>query len=108
MGKTGKAKVEKTMSGPKRAAIYVRVSTVEQETDLQEHELQARRKLHADEIGRMRVLRSEGMSIRKLAIDFDTTQWMAARLTRPEPVGDATVLVQRCGGLWGRLSSSMP
>src|ERR1700681_3244610 len=68
----------------------------------------ARRKLHADEIGRMRVLRSEGMSIRKLAIDFDTTQWMAARLTRPEPVGDATVLVQRCGGLWGRLSSSIP
>ena len=28
------------MSGAKRAAIYVRVSTVEQETDLQEHELQ--------------------------------------------------------------------
>jgi DNA invertase Pin-like site-specific DNA recombinase len=45
----------------------------------------ARRELHADEIGRMRLLRSQGMSIRKLAMDFDTTQWMAARLTRPEP-----------------------
>ena len=45
----------------------------------------ARRKLHADEIGRMRLLRSEGMSIRKLALDFDTTQWMVARLTGPEP-----------------------
>jgi DNA invertase Pin-like site-specific DNA recombinase len=45
----------------------------------------ARRKLHADEIGRMRLLRSQGMSIRKLAMDFDTTQWMAARLTRPQP-----------------------
>jgi len=45
----------------------------------------ARRKLHPDEIGRMRVLRSKGMNIRKLALDFDTTQWMAARLTGPEP-----------------------
>src|ERR1700732_4839099 len=41
----------------------------------------ARRTFHADEIGRMRLLRSQGMSIRKLAMDFDTTQWMAARLT---------------------------
>src|SRR5450755_643223 len=45
MGKAGKTKVEKTWSGEKimdnqkRAAIYVRVSTAEQETDLQEHEL---------------------------------------------------------------------
>ena len=31
---------EKIMDNLKRAAIYVRVSTVEQETDLQEHELQ--------------------------------------------------------------------
>src|SRR5437899_1206969 len=36
----GKAKKEKTMNAMKRAAIYVRVSTAEQETDLQEHELQ--------------------------------------------------------------------
>ena len=40
----------------------------------------APRKFHADEIGRMRLLRSQGMSIRKLALDFDTTQWMAGRL----------------------------
>src|SRR5216683_1607445 len=40
MGKAGQTKAEETMSRPKRAAIYVRVSTVEQETDLQEHELQ--------------------------------------------------------------------
>jgi len=45
----------------------------------------ARRKFHADEIGRMRVLRCQGVSIRKLAIDFDTTQWMAARLTGSGP-----------------------
>src|SRR6266851_10329259 len=45
----------------------------------------ALRRLHPDEIGRMRVLRSKGMNIRKLALDFDTTQWMAARLTGPEP-----------------------
>ena len=44
----------------------------------------ARRKFHADEIGRMRLLRSQGMSIRKLAMDFDTTQRMAARLTGPK------------------------
>ena len=209
MGKAEKTKAEKTMSVTKRAAIYVRVSTVEQETDLQEHELKeycerrgwnyvvyrdkgqsgakndrpaltammndlrrrknyvvvvwaldrlarslkqlltiaeecravgvdlvslkqnvdttlpagrltfqvlgavaeferemlrervkagmaqarrsgkhvgrpARRKFHADEIGRMRLLRSQGMSIRKLAMDFDTTQRMAARLTGPK------------------------
>jgi predicted site-specific integrase-resolvase len=31
---------EKMMDNQKRAAIYVRVSTFEQETDLQEHELE--------------------------------------------------------------------
>jgi DNA invertase Pin-like site-specific DNA recombinase len=50
----------------------------------------ARRKFHAEEIRRMRLLRSQGMSIRKLAIDFETTQWTAARLTGPE-VGSAVV-----------------
>jgi predicted site-specific integrase-resolvase len=39
MGTAGQAEKvwrwEKTMNGAKRAAIYVRVSTVEQETDLQ-------------------------------------------------------------------------
>jgi len=32
----------------------------------------ARRTFHTDEIGRMRLLRSQGMSIRKLAMEFDT------------------------------------
>jgi len=45
----------------------------------------APRKFHADEIGRMRLLRSQGMSIRKLALDFDTTQWMAGRLNAQNP-----------------------
>jgi putative DNA-invertase from lambdoid prophage Rac len=45
----------------------------------------ARRNFHADEIGTMRVLRSQGTSVRKLATDFGTTQWMAARLTDSEP-----------------------
>ena len=46
MGKARKAEAkkasgrEKITDNVKRAAIYVRVSTVEQETDLQEHELQ--------------------------------------------------------------------
>src|SRR5262245_2586434 len=35
----GKEETEKEMNEVKRAAIYVRVSTVEQETDLQEAEL---------------------------------------------------------------------
>jgi DNA invertase Pin-like site-specific DNA recombinase len=39
MGKAEKAKADQAMSEVKRAAIYVRVSTAEQETDLQEHEL---------------------------------------------------------------------
>jgi DNA invertase Pin-like site-specific DNA recombinase len=45
MGKAGKAEAEKAwgrekmMDNLKRAAVYVRVSTAEQETDLQEHEL---------------------------------------------------------------------
>lgn len=43
----------------------------------------ARRQFHGEEIGRMKLLRSQGMSIRKLAVDFDTTQWMAAKLTDP-------------------------
>ena len=41
----------------------------------------ARRKLDADDICRVRLLRSQGLSIRKLAMEFDTTQWMAGRLT---------------------------
>jgi len=41
----------------------------------------ALREFHPMEIQRMRHLRSEGASVRKLAADFGTTQWMAARIT---------------------------
>ena len=44
----------------------------------------ALRKFHAGDIERMRNLREMGTSIRKLAADFKTTQWMAARLTSKE------------------------
>jgi DNA invertase Pin-like site-specific DNA recombinase len=41
----------------------------------------ALRKFQSAEIDRMRGLRSEGASVRKLAKDFETTQWMVARIT---------------------------
>lgn len=41
----------------------------------------ALRKFHPADIERMRLLRLQGASIRKLAAAFKTTQWMAARLT---------------------------
>jgi DNA invertase Pin-like site-specific DNA recombinase len=44
----------------------------------------ALRKFHAADIERMRLLRLQGTSIRKLAADFKTTQWMAARLSSRE------------------------
>jgi len=46
----------------------------------------ALRGFHVTEIEKMKVLRSQGMSVRRLAIDFGTTQWMAARLTDSEPM----------------------
>jgi DNA invertase Pin-like site-specific DNA recombinase len=45
----------------------------------------ALRRFHVTEIEKMRLLRSQGMSVRRLATDFGTTQWMAARLTDSEP-----------------------
>ncbi len=53
----------------------------------------ALRKFHLSDIERMRTLRANGTSIRKLAADFKTTQWTAARLTSPadavpEPLGN--------------------
>jgi len=39
------------------------------------------RRFLPNEIEKMKELRSQGTSIRKLAIDFGTTQWMAARVT---------------------------
>jgi hypothetical protein len=43
----------------------------------------ALRKFQPNEIQRMRELRMKGMSVRKLAKDFDTTQWMIAKITNP-------------------------
>ena len=43
------------------------------------------------EIERMRLLRSQGTSVRKLAADFQTTQWMAARLTGKDAVSGVSV-----------------
>jgi DNA invertase Pin-like site-specific DNA recombinase len=51
----------------------------------------ALRKFHSSEIERMRALRAKGTSVRKLAADFQTTQWTAARLTSP----DAAVSARR-------------
>jgi DNA invertase Pin-like site-specific DNA recombinase len=45
----------------------------------------ALRRFHVTEIEKMKLLRSQGMSVRRLATDFGTTQWMAARLTDPQP-----------------------
>ena len=41
----------------------------------------ARRQFHSVDIERMKVLRARGTSVRKLAADFQTTQWMASKLT---------------------------
>jgi DNA invertase Pin-like site-specific DNA recombinase len=41
----------------------------------------ALRKFQPTDIEKMRDLRTKGTSVRKLAKDFKTTQWMAARLT---------------------------
>src|SRR5580692_7461725 len=45
----------------------------------------ALRGFHGTEIEKMKLLRSQGMSVRRLATDFGTMQWMAARLTDSEP-----------------------
>ena len=41
----------------------------------------ALRTFHVADVERMKLLRSQGMSVRKLATDFGTTQWMVARMT---------------------------
>ncbi len=41
----------------------------------------ARRQFDSSDIERMKALRSEGVSVRKLATDFRTSQWMAAKLS---------------------------
>jgi len=42
----------------------------------------ALRKFQTTDVDRMRELRRNGTSVRKLAKDFETTQWMVARITR--------------------------
>jgi DNA invertase Pin-like site-specific DNA recombinase len=46
----------------------------------------ARRQFHSSEIERMKALRTEGASVRKLASMFGTSQWMAARLSNIAPI----------------------
>lgn len=45
----------------------------------------ALRRLGAAEIEKMKLLRSQGTSVRRLATDFETSQWMASRLTERNP-----------------------
>jgi DNA invertase Pin-like site-specific DNA recombinase len=49
----------------------------------------ARRRFHTTEIEEMKLLRSQGASVRRLATDFGTSQWMAARLTAQSATGAA-------------------
>lgn len=49
----------------------------------------ARRQFHASDIERMKAMRARGTSVRKLAADFQTTQWMASRLTSSDAVVSA-------------------
>jgi len=43
----------------------------------------ALRKFQVADVERMRQLHSDGASVRKLATDFETTQWMVTKLTTP-------------------------
>jgi DNA invertase Pin-like site-specific DNA recombinase len=43
------------------------------------------------EIETMRQLRLQGASVRKLATDFKTTQWMAARLTSKDAANGVSI-----------------
>jgi DNA invertase Pin-like site-specific DNA recombinase len=47
----------------------------------------ARRQFQSSDIERMRALRAKGTSVRKLAADFQTTQWMASKLTSSDDAG---------------------
>jgi len=54
----------------------------------------ALRKFAPSEIETMRRLRLQGASVRKLATDFKTTQWMAERLTAINPQTDGVSITQ--------------
>jgi DNA invertase Pin-like site-specific DNA recombinase len=49
----------------------------------------ARRQFHSSDIERMNALRAKGTSVRKLAADFKTTQWMASRLSSSDAAAPA-------------------
>jgi DNA invertase Pin-like site-specific DNA recombinase len=51
----------------------------------------ALRQFGPSEIEMMRQLRSQGTSVRKLATDFKTTQWMAARLTGKDAANGVSI-----------------
>jgi DNA invertase Pin-like site-specific DNA recombinase len=51
----------------------------------------ALRKFHSSDIERMRAMRANGTSVRKLASEFQTTQWMASKLTSPDASVSASV-----------------
>lgn len=46
----------------------------------------ALRKFHSSDIERMKALRAKGTSVRRLAADFQTSQWMASKLTSSDAV----------------------
>jgi len=51
----------------------------------------ALRKFHLADVDRMKQLRAGGASVRKLAKDFETTQWMVTKLTNPAETGARSV-----------------
>ena len=51
----------------------------------------ALRQFAPSDIETMRQLRSQGTSVRKLATDFKTTQWMAARLTSKDAANGVSI-----------------
>lgn len=51
----------------------------------------ARRQFHTSDIEHMKTLRGKGISVRKLAAEFQTTQWMASKLTSPDDSVSALV-----------------
>jgi DNA invertase Pin-like site-specific DNA recombinase len=51
----------------------------------------ALRKFHSSDIERMRAMRANGTSVRRLATEFQTTQWMASKLTSPDAAVSASV-----------------
>jgi DNA invertase Pin-like site-specific DNA recombinase len=48
----------------------------------------ARRQFTSSDIERMKAVRAKGTSVRRLAADFQTTQWMASKLTSSHAAAD--------------------